>query len=141
MVTAIGEPINYLFDHKSSYGSCQTLFQRIYNHLSKGGLFIFDFLTTRMPSTETNRIIEKEDMTIFVSVSVDTSQSVLYRKMSYFVKQGDCYIKDSETHKQLLFDEETICHQLRSIGFQIEKIDGYNGFKFREGHTGLIGKK
>jgi cyclopropane fatty-acyl-phospholipid synthase-like methyltransferase len=141
IVTAIGEPINYLFDNQSNYESSLVFFNKVYNNLEANGLFIFDFLTNKIELKEHSRIIEKEDMTMFLSITIDKEKSILSRKMIYFIKDGDCYVRDSETHKQFLFDQSVIINQLVTTGFQVEKIDGYNGIKFRSGHIGLICKK
>ena len=141
IVTAIGEPINYLFDNKSSYNSCLTFFNKVYTSLEKNGLFVFDFLTTKVELGNTPRIIEKEDMTMFLTTRVDEEKSILTRTMIYFIKDGDAYVKDTETHTQYLFDENAIVDQLVSIGFKVERIDSYNGHKFRKGQTGLICRK
>ncbi len=141
IVTAIGEPLNYLFDHKSNYESCFKLFNKVYNNLEGNGLFVFDFLTTKIGLADSSRIIEKEDMTMFLSISIDKDKSILKRTMIYFIKDGNYYIKDTETHKQFLFEEGVIVDQLMSVGFELKKIDGYNGHQFRNGHIGLICKK
>lgn len=141
IVTAIGEPINYLFDNTSNYESCFTFFNKVYKHLEVNGLFVFDFLTTQVEVKEPLRLIEKEDMVMFLSITIDKEKSILSRTMIYFVKEGDFYIKDTETHKQFLFDVRTIVDQLLSIGFEVKKIDGYNEHQFRNGHVGLICKK
>ncbi|MBL7870579.1 MAG: methyltransferase domain-containing protein [Cyclobacteriaceae bacterium] len=141
IVTAIGEPINYLFDHKSNYESCFIFFNKVYNNLEGNGLFVFDFLTTKIGLNDSSKIIEKEDMTMFLSVAIDKDNSILKRTMIYFIKDGNFYVRDTETHKQYLFDEKVIVDQLLSIGFEVKKIDGYNGHQFRDGHIGLICNK
>jgi SAM-dependent methyltransferase len=68
VVTCIGEPINYLFDGRSNYAD---LFKRIYNCLSSPGIFVFDILTTNVDKEPQSRIIEKDEMTMFLEISVN----------------------------------------------------------------------
>ncbi len=138
IVTSIGEPVNYLFDNKSSYSEAEKLFTKIFNCLRTNGVFMFDFLTNKINLENKPRIIEKENMTMFLDISVDLDAWILTRKMTFFTKSNDHYIKDSEIHKQFLFDEALIIEKLQSLNFEVRKLDNYNGVNFRQGHIGLM---
>lgn len=141
VVTAIGEPVNYLFDNKSSYEEAQVFFMKVYDCLRTPGLFIFDILTTQVDMQVPPRIIEHDDTTLFVEIEVDTNASVLTRKMTYFTQVADLYVKDSEVHRQFLFDHDIIISQLESIGFHVSWTTNYNGHNLRKGHVALICRK
>lgn len=138
---AIGEPFNYLFDEKASYKALRKILQTIYVHLTPSGLFLFDILTDEVETTNNIRIVEKEDITMFLEISVDAKKEELTRKMTFFIKRNNCYEKDSETHKQLLFKVDKIEELLAETGFNFQRLTGYNGLEFRKGHYGFICKK
>lgn len=138
---AIGEPFNYLFDEKASYIALARILQTIYVHLTPSGLFLFDILTDEVDTTNNIRIVEMEDITMFLEISVDAKKEVLTRKMTFFIKRNNCHEKDSETHKQLLFKVDRIEGLLAETGFNFQKLTGYNGHEFRKGHYGFICKK
>ena len=141
IVCAIGEPVNYLFDNKNDYNTVRNLFQHVFNQLKPKGYFIFDLLTTEADKTPTTKIVEKEEMTMIVQISVDITTAVLTRKMTFFTKEGDFYTKHKETHQQQLFDRMKIKAMLQELGFQVSVVDSYNNQPFRQGHFGFICKK
>lgn len=140
-VTAIGESINYLFDNKSSYETISDLVERIYQSLSKNGVFLFDILTTEVKKSPGCKIFEKDDITMIVEIEVDQASSILKREITLVCKQQDCYVKEKEVHKQFLVEKTKLAKILTEQGFTIQEIDNYNGLKFRQGRTGFICKK
>jgi SAM-dependent methyltransferase len=108
VVCAIGEPINYLFDTPSDNNPIENLFQRIYRQLNPKGYFIFDILTTEAEKAPITKIMEDEEVTMIVQISVDTTTSILTREMTFFTKEGDHFLKHKEKHRQQLVDRFTI---------------------------------
>lgn len=143
MVCAIGESINYLFDNKSSYSELQLLFQKIYKSLSVGGFFLFDVLTTSLPSEPSMRYITKGDFDMIVEAEVDLQNSILTRKITLFFNQGQngLFKKEIEIHRQFLVEEKTIFSILETIGFQVKTTKNYHNIPLRQGHLGFICKK
>jgi SAM-dependent methyltransferase len=141
MVCAIGEPINYLFEGMENNPSLENLFQHVYQQLKPKGYFIFDVLTTETDKAPTIKVVENEEMTMIVQISVDIATSVLTRKMTFFTKAGDYFIKHKETHKQKLFDRFKIKDMLKEVGFLVSIVDNYNNNLFRQGHIGFICEK
>lgn len=141
IVCAIGEPFNYVFDDTHDYDILKNLFQHVFNQLQPKGYFIFDLLTTDADKASTTKVVEKEEMTMIVQISVDTATAVLTREMTFFTKEGDFYTKHKETHQQQLFDRMKIKAMLQELGFQVSVVDNYNNQPFRQGHFGFICKK
>jgi SAM-dependent methyltransferase len=141
VVCAIGEPINYVFGNKNDYDSVRDLFQHIFNQLKPGGYFIFDLLTTEADKMPTKKVVEKEEMTMIVQISVDIATSVLTRNMIFFTKESDFYIKHKEIHQQQLFERTKIKDILNELGFKVVVVDNYNNHLFRQGHFGFICEK
>ncbi|MFN8349393.1 MAG: class I SAM-dependent methyltransferase [Spirosomataceae bacterium] len=141
IICAIGEPFNYLFDNKTNYSELTKLIHTIYTHLNPSGLFLFDILTDEVDTEHTIRIIEKEDLTLFPDIEVDSKKTVLTRKMIYFLRKNNCYEKDAEIHRQFLFNVAKIENILSEVGFRYERLNGYNGLGFRKGHYGFLCRK
>lgn len=141
VVTAIGEPFGYLFDGRSSYEELERLIGRIYRSLGKNGILLFDLLTNEVDNNPAPKIFAKEDVDMFVEVTVDTAVSVLTRKITSFRKTQDCYRKDVESHQQFLFDRKRVVELLESCNFQVAELSRYNGVDFRRGHFGFLCRK
>jgi SAM-dependent methyltransferase len=140
-ICAIGEPINYLADKQSSPEAIGRLFNKIYDCLSPNGYFLFDVLTTEAPNTPTTKMVENDNMTMFVEITTDTGSSILERKMTFFTKENGHYKKNKESHKQRLYNREDIMGLLAKTGFAVKEITDYNGLKFRKGHFAYFCKK
>lgn len=142
IITAIGEPINYLNKAVTNETAVFELFSKIYEALPPKGLFVFDALTTQIDTQTVSRIIEKEGMTLFLQLSVAIDQNILERKMLFFTKnEAGYYTKSAETHYQLLFDETHLVKQLRQIGFRVNTTKHYHTLALRQGHIAFFCEK
>ena len=141
IICAIGEPFNYLFDGKADNSELAKLIHTIYGHLNPNGLFLFDVLSDEIDSDRNMKIIENDDYTMFLDIVVNAEKNLLTRKMTYFVRNKNCYEKDSETHYQILFNMVKVENILAETGFKYEKLNGYNGQLFRKGHYGFLCRK
>lgn len=138
IITAIGEPLNYLFDNRTTYQELAILFQKIYTNLHTSGIFMFDILTDTVDTNPSMRIVDEEEITMYIETMVDAEHRILTRKMIYFTKLEACYQKDTETHKQFLFNVETIENLLTKTGFRYVKQYRYADFLFRQGHVAFM---
>ncbi len=141
IVCAIGEPLNYLFDEKASYNELTKTIRKVHNHLTPSGLFLFDILTDEVDTKNAVKIIEKEDLTMILNITVNDEKTVLTRDMTFFIKRNNCYEKDSETHRQLLFNIDKIEQILAETGFKYKRLNAYNELVFRKGHYGFLCRK
>ena len=141
VVCAIGESINYVFHNTDNNDTVKNLFQHIYNQLKPKGYFIFDILTTEAQKVPITKVMENEQVTMIVQISVDPTAPILTREITFFTKEGDHYIKHKETHKQQLFDRFKIKGILTQIGFLVSVTENYNNDPFRQGHFAFICEK
>ncbi|HMW39474.1 MAG: class I SAM-dependent methyltransferase [Saprospiraceae bacterium] len=141
IICAIGEPFNYMFDEKADNSELAKLIHKIYDNLNPHGLFLFDVLSDDVDADRNIKIIENDDYTMFLDIEVNAEKSVLTRKMTYFVRNKNCYEKDTETHQQILFNLSKVEEILAETGFKYEKLNGYNRHFFRKGHYGYLCRK
>ena len=141
LVAAIGEAVCYLGEEKDDNDpAIKVLTRNIYEQLAPGGYFIFDVLSTLAEEPAT-RMIEKPGLTMFIEISIDRVRQVLSRKMTFFVKQGEAWLKQQETHRQQLFDKDWLETLLQQSGFRVQVVDRYHEEPFRRGHLGFICRK
>ncbi|MDX1472396.1 MAG: class I SAM-dependent methyltransferase, partial [Flavobacteriaceae bacterium] len=143
LVCSIGECFNYLFANNGDLSELRALISRIYYALKPNGYLLFDILTTEILQTEyiNSRIIERDLWTIFLSIDLSSDKSIVTRAITLFLKEGDGYRKSKEVHRQKLFKTSDIELILTNIGFNVEKVDNYDGLVFRPGQVGFICKK
>ena len=137
IITAIGEPFNYLADGRSSHAALDTLLRRIRESLNPGGLFVFDMLTREMPKGPILKWFEQATYDMVAEIRVDTTQPILTRKITSFIREGMIYRKHQEVHQQYLFDRKWVQGKLEAIGFEVAQVQAYNNHPFRQGHIGF----
>jgi len=140
-VVAIGEPISYLSGEKNENHAVRNLFWHIHEQLEHGGSFVFDILTTEAEEGGQTRIVEREDMTMFIHISIDPGSRVLTREMTFFTWEGYGYAKHREIHRQQLYNRKDIETLLSETGFRFTAVDRYDAQPFRTGHMGFICRK
>ncbi len=143
VVSAIGEPLNYLFDDNNNLDRIGALFTSIYQHLSSKGYFVFDLLTpgTLDQENPVKKIIEQEDWTLFLQIEEDTLSNILTREITIFRKHGARYIKSKEVHRQCLYDRNKIQRLLQNTGFKVRETKHYGQLELRPGHFAYLCQK
>lgn len=141
-ITSISECLNYQFDEhdRAELGS---LFNRIYEALKPGGVFIFDigepgYLRGANPQ---NSYSEGKDWAILLEKKEDKGTNMLTRKITIFRQVGELYRRSEEIHYAQLYKGSEIAKQLRKIGFRVRIIRSYGELKFRKALVGFIGTK
>lgn len=149
-VTAIGECFNYLFDQDSTTPALLNLFQRIFDALCPGGLFMFDVAEPgRVPTGTFRTYTEGEDWAVLMNAEEDKRHRCLTRHITTFRRVestvGDnvkeFYRRDRETHRLRLFDREELIAPLETIGFWVQSLDRYGTLFFGSGHQGVLAQK
>ncbi len=135
LVTSIGEPFNYVLNADDHRGLVKSLLCKVFDALKKGGILIFDILTSEISTDSTTKIFAVDDLSMRVEVNVDIGRRLLERKISL---AGEREILWTEIHRQYLFEKEEVEDWLTEIGFQVLQIDRYDQLHFREGHVGFI---
>jgi len=121
-VTALGEGLNYLFDTDQSLCQLGPIFQRIFDALESGGLFIFDLVEPGQvePGQVSQSFREGDDWIVLVEKQEDLEAMILTRRIITFRQAGSDYRKDEEIHRQQLYNAEEIAEQLSQIGYQVQ---------------------
>ena len=140
-MTSISECLNYLFESTRKANGLARLFERVYNSLAPGGLFIFDIAE---PGQVTEgRVIrgfsEGEDWTVLVEKM--EQQGRLTRRIITFRKVGNNYRRDDETHVQRLYKAEDVAKELRRAGFRVRTTRRYGRYDLPKAHAAFIARK
>ncbi len=142
-VTAIGEVLNYQFDEKNNFQALTDLFEKIYQQLTKDGIFLFDFIEPGIQGimSESNRQVEGKDWNMFLRLVEDWETATLTRDITLFRKVGDLYHKSHEVHRVYLHHHYKVQSALEEIGFSVEMVHAYGDHQFREKHVGFVARK
>jgi SAM-dependent methyltransferase len=138
-VTALGEVLNYTFDHDNRRQELARLFRRVYEALRPGGVFIFDVAG---PRREIGRAPQRwsvgKDWAILLDVSRD--RDLLTRRMTVFRKLGKTYRRSQEVHQLRLYRSARILQELRRAGLVARTTRAYGTAQYR-GLTAFIARR
>ncbi len=139
-VISIGECLNYCFDPSSDLWS---LFERVYQALSPGGVLIFDLLEVgQIPGgTKVQSFREGTDWCVLVEKEEDPDRHRLVRRIVTFRQVGEWYRRSQETHVVQLYSAESITQWLNQVGFQVQMLAGYGDYTLRKGHQAFLARK
>jgi SAM-dependent methyltransferase len=143
-VTSISECVNYLFDRqRDPIAALTSLFRRIHQALRPGGVLVFDFLEPAMLRRKDppRRFREGDDWAVLVEIEADENRQQITRHITSFRQVGKLFRRDRESHRVQLLDGNKLAAQLRSIGFQVSRLQGYGEMKFAAGQTALLAVK
>jgi SAM-dependent methyltransferase len=139
-VTSVGECLNYLFDEENKDLTLGDLFNRIYQALIPGGIFIFDLLQP-VATKITQGFREGEDWLVLFEKQEDREQKKLIRRIITLRKTGNYYRRDEEIHHVRLYELWEIVEKLNQVGFQVQTMDRYGRFHLAPGHTVFVARK
>ena len=142
-VISIGECLNYLFDSDNNYQALMQLFERIYNNLTTGGIFIFDIAEPGqvIEGEKVKSFNEGEDWIVLVEKEEDRENLVLSRRIVTFRKVGEYYRRDDELHYLRLYKAAEMTEQLRQVGFTVETMNHYGDYKLPKAHVAFVARK
>jgi SAM-dependent methyltransferase len=142
VATGIGEVFNYLFDRRHNHRQLLALFQRVYQSLPSGGLFLFDMAEPGRGGTRrVQRFVDAGEWVCLVEVEEDRQKRILTRRITTFRHVGNSYRRDDETHRQRLYPRGEILRMLRRIGFRARTLSAYGSFRFPKGMVGYWARK
>ena len=142
-ITAVGECLNYCFDKSNSRTVLQDLFQRVYEALRPGGVFVFDIAEpNRIPPRLPKRVrASGADWAILVSIDGDRKLERLRRQIVCFRKVGKRVRRSRETHMLQLYRSEDLVADLRASGFRARKARAYGRYRLPSGISAIIAVK
>ncbi|MEM1253340.1 MAG: class I SAM-dependent methyltransferase [Cyanobacteria bacterium P01_H01_bin.21] len=141
-VTAIGECLNYLFDPDNNDELLCQLFERIYQVLEPGGVFIFDIAEPgQLERNDQQQFSEGHDWFVLVEKEEDSAQSTLKRRIITFRKMGEHYRRSDEVHHVRLYRSTDIAHKLRKVGFKVETMRSYDQYQLPKAHAAFVARK
>lgn len=139
-VTSIGECLNYLFGQDNNDNNLTNLFDRIYQALLPGGIFIFDILEP-VAIGKTQGFKEGEDWIVMFEKEEDREQKKLTRRIITLRQEDNYYKRDEEIHHVQLYESLEIAKKLHQIGFQVQTRNNYGKFNLSQGHKVFIASK
>ncbi len=141
-VISISECLSYLFDANSDQ-ALDLLFQRIYQSLPPGGVFIFDVVVPGqvLPGEIVKSFTEGHDWIVLVEKQEDRTEQILTRRIITLRQVGDFYRRTEEVHRQRLFDAAALVEALNQIGFQVQMMDRYGQFNLPPARVAFIARK
>ena len=141
-VTAIGECLNYLFDPDNNDEVLFQLFERIYQALEPGGVFVFDIAEPgQIERNDQQQFTEGHDWLVLVEKEEDFSQSMLKRRIVTFRKVGEHYRRSDEVHHVRLYRSTDLAHKLRKVGFKVETMRRYDQYQLLKAHAAFVARK
>jgi SAM-dependent methyltransferase len=136
-VTAIGECLSYTFDRRNSRRELACFFQRVYEALRPGGVFVFDIAEPMQ--TARRSWAEGRDWAILFEA--EPKGDVLIRRMITFRRIGKLYRKGREVHQIRLYRCEDLAHELRQAGFAVRILRTYGRMPLPAAHAALVATK
>jgi SAM-dependent methyltransferase len=144
-VTALGEILSYQFDTDVNERTLHELFQRVFEALEPGGLFLFDVATPGRGRGwghgQRQRHWIREDWVVLTEVEEDSAQSLLTRRITAFRREGLRYRRTDEIHRLRLYDAVELAASLEQVGFRVRRVRRYGDLPFPRGLLGLIARK
>jgi SAM-dependent methyltransferase len=142
-VISIGECLNYLFDGDNNSQILMQLFERIYNSLASGGVFIFDIAEPGqlIEGKRVKNFTEGKDWIVLVEKEEDQEKLVLSRRIVTLRKVGEYYRRDDELHYLRLYKAENITEKLRQVGFTVGSMTSYGDYKLPKAHVAFVARK
>ena len=140
-VTSIGECVNYAFDRRNSDAALKKLFQRVFESLSPGGLFIFDAAEPGLADARKWMESEAEGWAILLEVTAQPSKRRAVRRMTIFRRVSGSYRRTEEQHPMRLYSRAELRAMLERAGFSVRIVRGYGKTRFRPGLIGFVCSK
>jgi SAM-dependent methyltransferase len=142
-VTSIGECLNYLFDPDNDLRRLLRLFQRTYDALASGGVFVFDVAEPgQVPrGTATSGFSRGEDWVVLVEKEENLARGTLTRRITSFRKVGDHYRRNDEVHRLRLYESSEMARELRGVGFRVRTMRRYGRYPLPRARAAFVARK
>jgi SAM-dependent methyltransferase len=139
-VAAIGECFNYAFDDRAGDGALGVIFQRVFEALEPGGLFVFDIAEPGRERGGPRRDwSEGPDWTLCLEASEDHAARTLQRRITVFRQVDGGFRRSDELHRLRLYEVQDVLKGLEAAGFEARRLGAYgSAVHFGRGHSGFL---
>lgn len=124
LITSVLDSSNYIIEESKFID----YLNRVKDHLSDDGIFIFDINSYyKLSEILGNNIYTYSEDQVFYTWENTFEDDILSMFLTFFVKKGDLYERFEEEHIERAYKEEYIDGKLKELGFEIiGKFDGYS---------------
>lgn len=133
LITCFYDSLNYLKNARE----LKVTFRSVYNHLNKGGWFIFDMNTPAALKILWGGEVyagARDDFAWVWSNSYHEKTMSATCRATFFVKREKLWERFDETHIERAYDNKTVLRLLREVGFQVKGL--YRCFSFEKPKKG-----
>jgi SAM-dependent methyltransferase len=140
-ITALGEPLCYLFDRGNGRQALSRMVRRAFEALDPGGLFVFDIVEIgtdrgRPPSARAG-----DGWACLARYAYDARRDQLTRHITTFRQSGQLYRRSEETHRVQLYDRREVAAMLRQSGFRVRVVRRFADYQLLPGRVAFVARK
>ncbi len=125
-ILATCDSINYITEDED----LRKVFENVYDHLSPGGIFIFDINSSyklRKIIGENTFVEDREDL-FYTWENYLIEDRIVQFYINFFVREGTSYTRFVEDHYERIYEVKDLVKLLEEVGFT--SIDHYEAFCF-----------
>lgn len=129
MITIFCDSLNYL----SSSKEVKETFNKVYQHLTDDGVFLFDVHTVHKMNTLFNNqsyIDETENVFLGWEAIQGNEPLSVYHEMTFFIQNNGSYRRFDESHYQRTYEEDVYKRLLNEAGFK--EVKTFTDFDFNQ---------
>lgn len=106
-------------DYITNPADCAQAIQRIYKALNPGGIFIFDVNTPEKLRAMDGQVFLDEDDDVYCiwRGEFDEKTNICSYGMDLFQRDGDCWLRSFEEHREYAYSQEQLIGYLKDAGF------------------------
>ncbi len=122
------DSLNYVTDP----GACQEAFRRVFDHLTEGGVFIFDINSPEKLKGLDGQVFldENEDTYCVWRAEFDQEENICYYGMDIFQETEEgLWQRSFEEHREYAYSVEQLTRYLRDAGFITIEVCGDRSFE------------
>lgn len=129
IILCLCDSINYITDPSELL----SVFKWVFDHLKKGGLFIFDINSSYKlrKIIGDNTFTYNEDDVAYIWDNYVRDDGIVEFYLTFFVKEGELYRRFDELHEEKAYEIKDIEDLLKAAGFSESGIHIDEAFKFK----------
>ena len=106
-------------DYITDPADCQEAIRRVYKALNPGGCFIFDVNTPQKLRAMDGQVFLDEDDDVYCvwRGEFDQQTNICSYGMDLFQREGDCWYRSFEEHREYAYSAEQLTRYLKAAGF------------------------